>query len=108
MRALSDVRAGAGGRLATARAKISNDPTLVGAIGNISAKSGTTVGLADGDGNGFQLRTRASSGYIESRSGRRLVFTLAVSNVGPVEEIPALIEVFEDSDVISTILWKLL
>ena len=87
---------------------ISNDPTLAGAIGKISAKSGTTVGLADDGGNGFQLRTRASSGYIDSRSGRRLVFTLAVSDVGPVEEIPALVEVFEDIDVISAILWKVL
>lgn len=89
-------------------AGISNDPTLVGAIGSISAKSGTTIGLADGAGGGFQLRTRASAGYITSRSGRRLVFTLAVNEVGPVQEIPALMEVFEDIDVISAILWKVL
>lgn len=89
-------------------AGISNDPSLAGAIGNISAKSGTSIGLAPNGSDGFELRTRASSGYIDAKSGRRLVFTIGVRNVGPVAEIPALIEVFEDIEVISAILWKTL
>jgi D-alanyl-D-alanine carboxypeptidase/D-alanyl-D-alanine-endopeptidase (penicillin-binding protein 4) len=83
--------------------QISNDPTLSGSIGNISAKTGT---FATGTEEGIQIRARALAGYITARSGREIVFALTVNEVGPFADFVDAIEVFNDLDVIAAILWR--
>ena len=83
---------------------ISNNPSLAGSVGSIFAKSGTFATLAEG--GGIQLRARAEAGYITARSGRRLVFTLVVNEVGPFESFSDTFEVSHDLATIAAILWR--
>jgi len=79
------------------------DPTLAGAKGNVHAKTGT---FAEGDENGIILRGRALSGYIDTKSGNQLMFSLIVNNVDIGENIEGLFEVSQDQGTISAIIWR--
>ena len=80
------------------------DPTLAGAKGKVRAKTGTFV---DGSDDGPVLRAQALAGYIETKSGRHLAFTLAVNDVGVISGIEDVLPVFQDVGTISAWLWKL-
>jgi len=80
------------------------DPTLAGAKGQVQAKTGTYVTV---DENGPNLAAQALAGYITSKSGRRLAYSLAVNNVGTVPGgIDDVIKAFQDEGTISAIIWK--
>lgn len=83
--------------------QIDNDPTLVGSIGQVLAKTGT---FATGEPDGIHLKARALAGYITSKSGRRLSFMLVVNDVGPFQEFLQSIEVNHDLDLITALLWR--
>lgn len=80
------------------------DPTLAGAKGQVHAKTGTFV---EGTAQGPVLKAQALAGYIDTRSGRRLAFTLAVNDVGVISGIDGILPVFQDQGTIAAILWKL-
>jgi D-alanyl-D-alanine carboxypeptidase len=77
------------------------DPTLAGAKGQVHAKTGTYVA-----GPPLTLKGQALAGYIDTKSGHRLVFMVAVNNV-PISSIDDVLAVFQDEGTISAILWKL-
>lgn len=79
-----------------------SDPTLVGATGKVRAKTGT---FAEGSDEQFLLRGQAFGGYIDARSGRRLVYQLVVNEV-VIEDINDVLTVFQDEGTISAILWR--
>jgi D-alanyl-D-alanine carboxypeptidase len=79
-----------------------SDPTLVGATGKVRAKTGT---FAEGTAEQFLLRGQAFGGYIDARSGRRLVYQLVVNEV-VIEDINDVLTVFQDEGTISAILWR--
>ena len=79
-----------------------SDPTLVGATGKVRAKTGT---FAEGTAEQFILRGQAFGGYIDARSGRRLVYQLVVNEVA-IENINDPLTVFQDEGTISAILWR--
>ncbi|TCK35033.1 D-alanyl-D-alanine carboxypeptidase/D-alanyl-D-alanine-endopeptidase (penicillin-binding protein 4) [Paraburkholderia sp. BL8N3] len=76
------------------------DPTLAGAKGQVHAKTGTYV-----SGPPLTLKGQALAGYMNARSGRQLVFMLAVNNV-PISSINDVLAVFQDEGTIAAILWK--
>jgi D-alanyl-D-alanine carboxypeptidase len=78
------------------------DPTLVGATGKVRAKTGT---FAEETAEQFILRGQAFGGYIDARSGRRLVYQLVVNEV-VIENINDVLTVFQDEGTISAILWR--
>ncbi|MGH7849663.1 MAG: D-alanyl-D-alanine carboxypeptidase, partial [Thermodesulfobacteriota bacterium] len=78
------------------------DPTLAGAKGQVRAKTGT---FAAGDESGLVIKGQAFGGYIDAKSGRRLVYQLVVNNV-PISEFNQLLEIFQDEGTISAILWR--
>ncbi len=80
------------------------DPTLAGARGQVSAKTGTFVDLDQE--NRLRLRAQALGGYVTSRSGRRLAFQLPVNEVGPISSIDDVLQVFQDQGTIAAILWR--
>ncbi len=77
------------------------DPTLAGAKGQVHAKTGTFV-----DGPPLTLKGQALAGYLTSKSGRHLVFIVAVANV-PISGINDVLPVFQDEGTIAALLWKL-
>lgn len=79
------------------------DPTLAGAKGQVRAKTGTFV---EGTEMGPLFRAQALAGYIEAKSGRRLVFVMAVNNVGRLSSLDEVLEVFQDQGTISAIVWR--
>ena len=79
-----------------------SDPTLAGAKGQVRAKTGTYVA---GDESGVVLKGQALGGYIDAKSGRRLVFQLVVNEV-PIKGFDQVIQVFQDEGTISAILWR--
>jgi D-alanyl-D-alanine carboxypeptidase len=79
-----------------------SDPTLVGATGQVRAKTGTAV---EGTVGQLILRGQAFGGYIDARSGRRLVYQLVVNEV-VIEDINDVLTVFQDEGTISAILWR--
>jgi D-alanyl-D-alanine carboxypeptidase len=79
-----------------------SDPTLAGATGQVRAKTGT---YAEGTPNGLLLRGQALGGYVDAKSGRRLVFEMAVNEV-PIQSLDDLLQVFQDQGTISAILWR--
>ena len=81
------------------------DPALAGARGKVHAKTGTFVA---GTETGAVLRAQALAGYIETKSGRRLAFTLAVNDVGAISDISEVVDVFQDQGEITAYLWQLL
>ncbi len=81
------------------------DPMLAGAKGKVHAKTGTFV---SGTEAGAVLKAQALAGYIDTKSGRRLAFTLAVNDVGVISDISDVLEVFQDQGTIAAYLWQLL
>jgi D-alanyl-D-alanine carboxypeptidase/D-alanyl-D-alanine carboxypeptidase/D-alanyl-D-alanine-endopeptidase (penicillin-binding protein 4) len=79
-----------------------SDPTLVGATGKVRAKTGTFV---EGTEEQFILRGQAFGGYINTQSGRRLVYQLVVNEV-VIEDTNDVLTVFQDEGTISAILWR--
>jgi D-alanyl-D-alanine carboxypeptidase/D-alanyl-D-alanine-endopeptidase (penicillin-binding protein 4) len=79
-----------------------SDPTLAGAKGQVHAKTGT---YAAGGESGLVLRGQAFGGYIDAKSGRRLVYQLVVNNV-PITGFDQVLDVFQDEGTISAILWR--
>lgn len=79
-----------------------SDPTLAGAKGQVHAKTGTFVG---GDETGFVVKGEAFAGYIDTRSGRRLVYQVVVNNVR-LDAFLGILEVIQDEGTISAILWR--
>jgi D-alanyl-D-alanine carboxypeptidase len=80
------------------------DDDLKGAKGNIFAKTGTFV---DVDSNGsVVIKAQAFAGYIDAKSGRRLVYALYVNNVPAVNFLDDVVRVFQDEGTISAIIWK--
>ncbi len=78
------------------------DPTLAGAKGQVHAKTGTN---ARGDESGLVLDGQAFGGYIDAKSGRRLVYQLVVNNV-LISEFDQVLGIFQDEGTISAILWR--
>lgn len=79
-----------------------SDPTLAGAAGQVHSKTGT---FAAEDAQGLVIKGQAFGGYIDAKSGRRLVYQLVVNNV-PVLELNDLLAIFQDEGTISAILWR--
>jgi D-alanyl-D-alanine carboxypeptidase len=79
-----------------------SDPTLVGATGNVRAKTGTFGEGAEGQ---LILRGQAFGGYIDARGGRRLVYQLVVNEV-EINNVNDSLTVFQDEGTISAILWR--
>ena len=81
-----------------------SDPTLAGAAGNVRAKTGTFIeGL---DPNPPDFRAQALAGYIDAKSGRRLIFSIVVNDVGPIMSLDPVLETFQDQGTISAIIWR--
>lgn len=78
-------------------------PTLAGAKGKVRAKTGTFV---EGTETDLNVKAQALAGYIEAKSGRRLAFTNAVNDVGPLSSIDEVLDVFQDQGKISAIVWR--
>jgi D-alanyl-D-alanine carboxypeptidase/D-alanyl-D-alanine-endopeptidase (penicillin-binding protein 4) len=79
-----------------------SDPTLAGAKGQVHAKTGTYV-----SGPPLTLKGQSLAGYVDAKSGRRLIFMLAVNGV-PINSIDDVLAVFQDEGTLSAMLWKLL
>ena len=79
------------------------DPTLAGAKGNVFAKPGT---FATGSENGILLEGQSFGGYIDARSGRRLMYALRVDNTSIGSDVQNVIKVFQDQGTISAIIWR--
>lgn len=80
-----------------------SDPTLAGAKGSAFAKTGT---FAAGTDNGILLKGRSMAGYIDTRSGRRLMYSLVVNNVQLGFNIEDVLIVSEDQATITAMLWR--
>lgn len=78
------------------------DPALAGAKGRVHAKTGTYLTGSDA---GLLLRGQALGGYVDARSGRRLVFQLVVNDVA-VSSLDDVLEVFQDQGTIAAALWR--
>ena len=92
---------GVDGSLATVT-DFTSDPTLASAKGKVHAKTGT---FAVGDANGITIKGQAFAGYIDTSSGKKLVYQLVVNNV-PIKSIPDILQIFQDQGTISAILWR--
>jgi D-alanyl-D-alanine carboxypeptidase len=79
-----------------------SDPTLAGAKGQVRAKTGT---YAEGSATGLMLKGQAFAGYIDARSGKRLIYELVVNNV-PFSQLDQILQVFQDEGRISAMLWR--
>jgi D-alanyl-D-alanine carboxypeptidase len=92
---------GVDGSLATVTG-FTSDPTLAPAKGQVHAKTGT---YALGTASGIVLKGQAFGGYIDTKSGKHLVYQLVVNDV-PIQNIPDILQVFQDEGTISAILWR--
>ena len=79
------------------------DPTLAGAKGNAYAKTGTKI---TGSEQGLFLDGQALGGYIDAKSGKRLIYHLVVNDVPIGFDITNVIEVFQDQGTITAIIWR--
>ena len=79
------------------------DPTLAGAAGKVYAKSGSYVGLVDGE---VQIKCQAFAGYIDAKSGRRLTYAVLVNGVATEDVVTDITGIFQDEGTISAILWR--
>jgi D-alanyl-D-alanine carboxypeptidase len=79
-----------------------SDASLAPAKGNVSAKTGTYVGLTE---NGPLIKAQEFAGYIHAKSGKKLIFHLVVNNA-PFEDISSVIDIFQDEGFIAAILWR--
>jgi D-alanyl-D-alanine carboxypeptidase/D-alanyl-D-alanine-endopeptidase (penicillin-binding protein 4) len=92
---------GIDGSLATVTG-FTSDPTLAPAKGQVHAKTGT---YAIGDETGITVKGQAFAGYIDTRSGKKLVYHVVVNNV-PIKNVPDILQIFQDEGTISAILWR--
>jgi PBP4 family serine-type D-alanyl-D-alanine carboxypeptidase len=92
---------GVDGSLATVT-DFTSDPTLAPAKRQVHAKTGT---YALGDASGIVVKGQAFGGYIDTRSGKHLVYQLVVNDV-PIQNIPDILHIFQDEGIISAILWR--
>lgn len=76
------------------------NPVIAPAIGKVFAKTGTTI-------LGGFFKAQVFAGYIDAKSGRRLVYALYVNDIGPLQSIAEAIEVFNDEGEISAIIYDL-
>jgi PBP4 family serine-type D-alanyl-D-alanine carboxypeptidase len=81
-----------------------SDPSLAGAKGNAFAKTGTF--LAETDKKELLLKGQALAGYIDAKSGRRLIFNMFVNNVQLGTDFEKVLEVFQDQGTITAIIWR--
>ncbi len=79
-----------------------SDPTLAGATGKVTAKTGTYV---QGNDAGLLLKGQAFGGYITTKSGRELVYELVVNNV-VITSMADVLRTFQDEGRISAMLWR--
>ncbi len=79
------------------------DGTLAGAKGNVYAKTGTFI---TGSEEGLFLKGQALGGYIDTKSGKRLMFHLAVNNVPLGFDVTNVLQVFQDQGTITAIIWR--
>ena len=79
-----------------------SDPTLSGATGQVTAKTGTFV---EGNDAGLVLKGQAFGGYITTKSGRQLVYELVVNNVA-ITSLDDVLQTFQDEGRISAMLWR--
>lgn len=80
-----------------------SDPTLAGAKGNVFAKTGTKIEFVD---NQLFLNGQALGGYITTKSGKTLMFHLAVNNIPIGLDITNVQQVFQDQGEITAIIWR--
>jgi D-alanyl-D-alanine carboxypeptidase len=80
------------------------DSTLAGATGRVHAKPGTWV-EGSASGSGLMLKGQALGGYVEARSGKKLIFQLVVNEV-PISGVTDIIQVFQDQGKIAAMLWR--
>ncbi|CDZ76329.1 D-alanyl-D-alanine carboxypeptidase DacC precursor [Legionella massiliensis] len=92
---------GVDGSLATIK-NFQSNPSLSEAIGKVRAKTGT---YAIGTEKGLMLKGQGFAGYIDSKSGKRLIYQLVVNEV-PIKSIDDILEVFQDEGTMSAILWR--
>ena len=79
-----------------------SDPTLAGAKGKVRSKTGT---YAEGSATGLVIKGQAFGGYIDAKSGKRLIYQLVVNNV-PISQLTDLLQIFQDQGTISAMLWR--
>jgi D-alanyl-D-alanine carboxypeptidase len=79
------------------------DPTLAGAKGNVYAKTGTKI---EPTPDGLILNGQALGGYIITKSGKTLMYHLAVNDVPLGFDILKVQQVFQDQGTISAIIWR--
>jgi D-alanyl-D-alanine carboxypeptidase len=79
-----------------------SDPTLTGATGQVTAKTGTFV---EGNDAGLVLKGQAFGGYINTKGGRQLVYELVVNNV-VITSLDDVLRTFQDEGRISAMLWR--
>jgi D-alanyl-D-alanine carboxypeptidase len=79
-----------------------SDPTLAGATGKVTAKTGTFV---LGNEAGLTLKGQAFGGYINTKGGKQLVYQLVVNNV-VITSLDDVLRTFQDEGRISAILWR--
>jgi D-alanyl-D-alanine carboxypeptidase len=79
-----------------------SDPTLTGATGQVTAKTGTFV---EGNDAGLILKGQAFGGYITTKGGRQLVYELVVNNVS-ITSLDDVLRTFQDEGRISAMLWR--
>jgi len=76
------------------------NPVIAPAIGKVYAKTGTTV-------LGTFFKAQVFGGYIDAKSGRRLVYAVYVNDIGTLTDITEALEVFNDEGEISAIIYDL-
>jgi D-alanyl-D-alanine carboxypeptidase/D-alanyl-D-alanine-endopeptidase (penicillin-binding protein 4) len=81
-----------------------DEPTLAGARGQVYAKTGTYMTMADEQT--LSLRSQSLAGYIDTKSGRRLAYVVVINDVPEIDGIEALLQVFQDEGTISAIVWR--
>jgi D-alanyl-D-alanine carboxypeptidase len=79
-----------------------SDPTLAGATGQVTAKTGT---FAEGNAAGLVLKGQAFGGYISTKGGRQLVYELVVNNF-VISSLDDVLRTFQDEGRISAMLWR--
>ena len=79
-----------------------SDPSLAGATGQVTAKTGTFV---QGTAAGLLLKGQAFGGYINTKSGKRLVYELVVNDVA-IKSLNGVLQTFQDEGKISAMLWR--
>lgn len=79
-----------------------SEASLEGAKGHVHAKPGT---YAEGTAAGLIIKGQAFGGYIDAKSGKRLMYQVVVNNV-PIGQLMDLLQIFQDQGTVSAILWR--